>query len=230
MLSLRETWCRPDEPILLFKWHRQSTLTCFDVKGFDLKGRPLPSLGRRAVRAAGIGALATVLFVVAMTEDASGETGGGSPSGPELFVFGDGAECAAATAIRSANATMGCWVFTPSRFAFVVRAEALEKDQDTESRSLLGRVRSVGTDLLDIAKGAAVESAATPSREPERIVSAFEFSPQQVTNVQLAWRKLPRKYGGGNSRYLRVTLWDGSGFDLGTWLPERALAMALGQQ
>ncbi|SHG85752.1 hypothetical protein [Streptoalloteichus hindustanus] len=229
LIAVREHWCRPDEPILLSLRQNLPSSTLYQVKGFDSKGKPLPGLGRRALRATGYAAAATVLVVT--TPSAASEPGNGamSRSIPDLLVFGDKPDCAAISAIGPVREEAGFWVFTPSRLAFVVRQEEPGETQSDERRSLLGKVRNIGAELLDAVTWTD-DSEIPPPPGPERIVSAFEFAPQHVSNMEATKHRLPRGFSSRDVHCLRVTLFDGSGFVFTTGWPDRALAMALGQQ
>jgi hypothetical protein len=222
VLAIRQSWCRPGEPILLCAGSG-GTATRYDIAGADWWGRP---------ERGGLGKLAGALGnAAAGVVDAALADGGPEDSGadaPHVVAWGPGPDSLAATICRPAP--VRTWlVLTPHRLACVTVVE--EQAEPEPEKSVLDRVSGFARAARDVFSS----SSPYPPHQPVLTVEMTTFSElprERITAVTLAERKLPRQYQHRDSHALRVSLVDGSGVDVlvsGQDRAQRLYAMATGQ-
>lgn len=189
VLAIRQSWCLPDEDVLLCA---ESRSIGFDVAGLDAQGRPDRGVGGRAFKALGFAA-------------ARGRRDRGL-SLPYLVVFGPSAAAEAPTACADLGGPGPVWcVLTPLRLAWVRAVE----DRPEPDRSVLGQVRG----LPKIAREIPVGRGAYPAHRPVEtadVWSAAEVPSARIASVTTA----EREYATRHVHVLRVALVDGSGVDV----------------
>ncbi|GLZ35440.1 hypothetical protein Lesp02_76270 [Lentzea sp. NBRC 105346] len=219
VLAARQHWCRQGERILWMREH-SSYQTKYDVDGLDEKGNPRKSMVSRALRATAIGVVGTVAAIDYLASDDDAGSEGGATTAPiRTWIFGSGPDCLAARAARPWThrnlpgwvGVPGWWTLTPGRFAFLTTAEAVAELAKGE-KGLLGNAAhltaGVAMAFVEVAKGE--YPAGKPVEFPE-MVPAFEFDRNQISGIGPVVREESRK---DKPTVLRVSLVDGSGFDL----------------
>ncbi|WP_158853857.1 hypothetical protein [Saccharothrix deserti] len=204
-LALRQSWCAPDEPILLCAFVG-STSSHFDVSGLDWWGKPERGLGGKALRALG-----TATAVVASGGPRDRNELASSPS---AVVFGPSPDTVAVEAgLAVRDFTFAWWVLTPRRMAWVrTEPESVVTGPDPE-KSLLDQVRGFAKNARDALAGKSPHPPHVPI-ETAGVVPVVEVPRDRIAGVAGAERKLPHDYADGRVHVLRVSLVDGSGIDV----------------
>jgi hypothetical protein len=215
VLALRESWCAPDEPVLLcFDGHLGSTR--FEVPGLTWWGRP----ERGAVGKALVGLVNAPFAIDSIGVDAGTDH-------PKAVVFGGGPDALAPRLWpRDESPAVQC-VLTPRRLAWVREVEPVGPEPE---RSLLGRVGGFAKEARDALAG----KGSHPPHHPVETVgveTVAEVPGRQIASVALAGRRLPREFKPRDVEVLRVSFVDGSGVDVlpGREGAQRLLALATGR-
>ncbi|MFI9010941.1 hypothetical protein ACIGNX_27255 [Actinosynnema sp. NPDC053489] len=204
VLALRESWCAPDEPVLLCA-PVGTTNSGFDVRGLDWWGAPERGFGGKALRVLGT---ATAAVTAGGPRDQ-----GQSP--PKVVVFGPGAGTVAAGAgLAVREQSSAWWVLTPRRMAWVrTEPEPPPADDSESDKSLLGQVWGFAKSARDAFAGKPAHPPHIPV-ETAAVVPLVEVPRERITGVAVAERELPYDYTPGTVHVLRVSLADGSGVDV----------------
>ncbi|MCE6999089.1 hypothetical protein LZG04_30430 [Saccharothrix sp. S26] len=202
-LALRQSWCAPDEPILLCA-PVGTTNTGFDVDGLDWWGEPRRGIGGKALRALGTAAAAV--------------TAGGprdqAQSPPKAVVFGPGPDAiAVAPGLAVRERSFAWWVLTPRRMAWVRTDPEPPAGEAQPDKSVLDQVLGFAKSARDAFAGKDRFPAHVPV-ETADVVPVVEVPRKRITGVAVAQRKLPYDYTPGTVHVLRVSLVDGSGVDV----------------
>jgi hypothetical protein len=221
VLAIRQSWCRPGEPILVCT-PSGGVATRYDIAGADWRGRPeRGALGRMA------GALGNAAAGVLDAATADGGPEDNGADAPHVVAWGPGLDRLAATTCRPAPART--WlVLTPQRLACVTVVE--EKAEPEPEKSVLDRVSGFAKAAREAFSGAGPYLPHEPVPTVEMTTFA-EVPREQIAAVTLSERKLPRQYQHRDSHALRVSFVDGSGVDVlvGQDRAQRLFAMATGQ-
>lgn len=221
VLAARQHWCRPGERVLWMREH-SSYHTKYDVDGLDEKGNPQRGVMSRALRATALGVVGVAAAIDYYGGDDSGtsyDDGVLSSSPVRTWIVGGAPDCLAAQAARpwthrdlpGWQSLPGWWTLTPTRFAFLTTTEAVA-ELGKGQKSLVGNVaRLAGEVAVAVATVAAAEYPAGRPVELPEVVSGFEFDRAQLAGVAPVLRQESRK---DQVPVLRVSLVDGSGFDL----------------
>ncbi|SDF47341.1 hypothetical protein SAMN05216553_101797 [Lentzea fradiae] len=220
VLAVRQSWCRPGEPILLCAG---TGSLGFDLAGLDWRGRPeRGGLGKVA------GALGNVAAgVVDAALAGSGPEDGGADT-PHVVAWGPRAD-GIATRLCQPVAGVSWLVLTPHRLGRVALVE--EPAEPEPEKSLLGRVSGLAKSARDIFGGKSPYPPHQPIATAE-VTTVAEVGREHIGGVAPAERKLPRQYQTRDVHALRVSFVDGSGVDVLTSSPENArrlLVLANGQ-
>ncbi|GAA3845177.1 hypothetical protein GCM10022243_09360 [Saccharothrix violaceirubra] len=199
VLALRESWARPDEPILLCVGITPATVR-YDAAGLDWWGKP--ARGALGTVAGGPG---TAVFAAADAASGGAGPGDGGADAPAVVVWGRGPETLASRACR---ASARSWlVLTPHRLACVA-APAGPSVPEPEKK------------LFDRVAGFAKSPLSDPLFPPHDhvetvpITTVAEMSRERISRVALAERALPRGTRPRDVAVLRLSLVDGSGVDV----------------
>ncbi|MEU3648778.1 hypothetical protein AB0E59_35765 [Lentzea sp. NPDC034063] len=222
VLAIRQSWCRPGEPILLCVGVDPSS-TRFALAGLDWQGRPERGALGKVAGAFGNAAAGVVDAAFA----GSGPEDGGADA-PHVVAWGPHA-AGIATRLCQPVSAISWLVLTPYRLAQVTLVE--EPAAPEEERSLLDRVSGFAKSARDVFGG----KSPYPPHQPivtSGITTVAEAAREHIGSVSIAERKLPRQYQVRDVHALRVSLVDGSGIDVLTSSAgnaHRLLAMANGQ-
>lgn len=195
LLALRETWCRPDEPIL---WCCTGAGPRFDVPGVGPDGKP--GKGRSALGAA----LAVADF---LTSEDPGSSAG-PPEPPAVIASGPAMHAEAPRLAQTAAAEPGLWVYTPYRLAYVAPVSDPAPAPAPQARGLLGKLRSQAENVRAFVTGSSGYANGEPIGLREQR-SVFELRPGQFTGAGTAVRERPR-FTDREPLYDRFVLADGS--------------------
>lgn len=219
VLAARQHWCLPGERILWLREHN-GMHTKYDVDGLDEKGNPKRGVMSRALRATALGVVGVAAAIDLAVDDDNYADGVETRSTPvRMWVIGGGPDCLAAQAARPWTHRdlpgwqwlPAWWVLTPGRFAFLTTTEAVAALRKGE-KSLVGNVvKLAGEVAVSLATMAAAEYPAGKPVELPEVVSGFEFDRAQIASIGPTMRQESRKE---QVPVLRVSLVDGSGFDL----------------
>jgi hypothetical protein len=222
VLAIRQSWCRPGEPILLCVGTDVSS-TRFDLAGLDWQGRPERGALGKVAGAFGNAAAGVVDAAFA----GSGPEDGGADV-PHVVAWGPHAAGIATRLCRPVSAVS--WlVLTPRRLAQVTLVE--EPAEPEPEKGLFNRVSGFAKSAREVFGGKSPYPPHQPVATAE-VTAVAEVPREHIAAVSLAERKLPRQYQVRDVHALRVSFVDGSGIDVLTSAPDNAhrlLAMANGQ-
>ncbi|MEU5693287.1 hypothetical protein [Actinosynnema sp. NPDC020468] len=203
VLAIRESWARPDEPVLLCVGVSPSAIR-FDVTGLDWWGRPeRGALGKVA------GGLGNAVFSVANAATGGSGPEDGGPDAPTAVVWGPRPDTLATRTCRVG--TGQSWLVLTSHRLGCVTVVQPPPDPEPE-KSLLDRVTGFAKGARDIFTA----TSYPPHRpvETEEVVTVAEVPREHIAGVALAERKLPRGVQPRQAHVLRLSLVDGSGLDV----------------
>ncbi|MGJ7906906.1 hypothetical protein ACOQFL_10530 [Actinopolyspora sp. H202] len=228
-LEARATWCHPDEAI---RWVFAQRSVRYDVAGLDPTGSPLPGWGKRlgqglkqAAGSAGMAVLGAGLSIA--TGEIPGRdngTNGPAPSVPDfpnVTVFGAEPESEAARLLSqqelarlmgndsiNLDKLAGDWILTSRRLALLVPEGGF-----TQRSGATGLVSgAVSWASKNVRKYG--DNEASKPLEPNTLTSFLEIPRSSITGFDTADRSAGSEENTRTERCFRITLRDGSGFDL----------------